>query len=103
MGFLNSLQEHIYGEKAVNPLEDDSAAFSAQFSGRCHAQLEHESAHVKHTNAFPKDKHTGTGSIRNFLLVRFSSVAKKWPEKNGSTKEVNLNEKFGINITKQKY
>jgi hypothetical protein len=73
------LQEHIYGEKVVNPLEDDSAAFSAQFSGRCHAQLEHESAHVKHTNAFPKDKHTGTGSIRNFLLTRFFYVA-KWPE-----------------------
>ena len=80
MGSLNSLQEHIYGEKVVNPLEDDSAAFSAQFSGRCHAQLEHESAHVKHTNAFPKDKHTGTGS-RNFLLARFFLVllnGRKW-------------------------
>jgi hypothetical protein len=88
VGSLNSLQEHIYGEKVVNPLEDDSAAFSAQFSGRCHAQLEHESAHVKHTNAFPKDKHTGTGSIRNFLPgVGFSYVA-KWPEMGRQRKSV---------------
>ena len=70
MGSLNSLQEHIYGEKVVNPLEDDSAAFSAQFSGRCHAQLEHESAHVKHTNAFPKDKHTGTGPVPGIFCSR---------------------------------
>jgi len=56
-------QEHIYGEKVVNPLEDDSAAFSALFSGRAYPQLEHEPQHLKHTNAFPKDKHTGRGFI----------------------------------------
>ena len=48
----------------MNPLEDDSAAFSSLFSGRCsYLQLGHEASppppFVKHTNAFPKDKHTG--------------------------------------------
>jgi hypothetical protein len=55
-------QEHIYGEKVVNPLEDDSAAFSNLFSGRA-PFLEHAAAdrphHIKQTNAFPKDRHTG--------------------------------------------
>ena len=68
-----TVKEHIYGEKLVNPLEDDSSQFSSCFSGRRTEQIEFEPKEkIKHTNAFPKDLKSGPFEIHTDTAVSLS-------------------------------
>ena len=68
-----TVKEHIYGERVVNPLEDDSAEFSSSFSGRSQDQIQYERREsIKNTNAFPKDIKTGPFEIHTDTAVSLS-------------------------------
>ena len=67
-----AVKRHIYGEKMVDPLHDDTHEFSGCFSGRPEAIEARPHDRPKHTTAFPKDRQVGALEIHTDTAVCLS-------------------------------